>query len=52
MFLGVLPALTIVVTLFASTISDDAVAMDFQQFYAAAQAILDGESPYAEDGDA
>ena len=46
-FLGVVPVL-VVVTLFATAIADDSIAMDFRQFYAAAQAILDGESPYSE----
>lgn len=44
-FLGMLPALAIA-TLFATAVADDTVAMDFRQFYAAAHAILDGESPY------
>lgn len=42
---GVLPAV-VVVTLFATTISDDAVAFDFRVFYEAAEAVLAGESPY------
>jgi hypothetical protein len=42
---GVLPVVT-VVTLFATTIQDDAVAFDFRVFYDAAEAILAGESPY------
>ena len=40
-----LPAIT-VVTLFVSTIQDDAVAFDFRVFYAAAEAVLAGDSPY------
>jgi Glycosyltransferase family 87 len=44
-FFGVLPVLT-VVALFASAIDSDDIATDFGQFYAAAQAILDGQSPY------
>jgi hypothetical protein len=48
-FLGVLPALVVAI-LFASAVSDDAVAMDFRQFYGAAEKILDGESPYVEAG--
>lgn len=49
-FLGVLPALTLVV-LFVSTIQDDIVAMDFRQFYGAAEAILRGETPYGAAGE-
>ena len=44
-FCGVLPVLTLV-ALFASTIRDDAVAFDFRPFYAAAGAVLGGETPY------
>lgn len=40
-----LPAIT-VATLFVSTIEDDAVAFDFRVFYAAAEAVLAGDSPY------
>jgi alpha-1,2-mannosyltransferase len=40
-----LPAIT-VVTLFVSTIEDDAVAFDFRVFYDAAEAVLAGDSPY------
>jgi glycosyl transferase family 87 len=40
-----LPAIT-VVTLFVSTIQDDAVAFDFRVFYDAAEAVLAGDSPY------
>jgi hypothetical protein len=47
---GVLPAL-MVVAVFASAIGDDSVAFDFRQFYAAAEAILRGESPYVESGE-
>jgi hypothetical protein len=46
-FLGVLPVLALV-TLFAVAIIDDSVATDYGQFYWAAQAIVDGDSPYAE----
>ena len=46
-FFGVLPALTIIV-LFVAAIQDDSVAMDFRQFYAAAESILRGENPYPE----
>jgi hypothetical protein len=49
-FLGVLPALTLVM-LFVATIQDDTVAMDFRQFYAAAEAILRGETPYGPAGE-
>ena len=45
-FLGVLPAATIV-ALFAGVVRDDSVALDFRQFYGAAEAILHGENPYA-----
>ena len=50
---AVLPAI-VVVLLFASAIQDDAVAFDFRVFYDAAEAVLDGESPYQdlEDEDA
>ena len=40
-----LPAI-VVVLLFASAIQDDAVAFDFRVFYGAAEAVLDGASPY------
>jgi Glycosyltransferase family 87 len=49
-FFGLLPALTTVV-LFASAIETDSVAMDFRQFYAAAEVILRGESPYLPSGE-
>ena len=49
-FCCVLPLL-VVVALFAATIEDDTVAMDFRQFYAAAEAILDGHSPYLPPGE-
>jgi alpha-1,2-mannosyltransferase len=42
---GVLPAVT-VATLFAATIQDGSIATDLRQFVGAAEAILDGESPY------
>lgn len=44
-FCGVLPAVTLV-ALFASAIRDDVVAFDFRPFYAAAGAVLHGETPY------
>ena len=44
-FCGVLPAV-VVVLIFVGTIQDSAVAMDFRQFYGAAEAILRGETPY------
>jgi Glycosyltransferase family 87 len=44
-FCGVLPAL-VLVSLFGSAIADDAVAFDFRVFTSAADAILDGASPY------
>ena len=46
-FFGVLPVLTIV-ALFAAAIEDDSVAMDFRQFYHAAEFILSGKNPYPE----
>jgi hypothetical protein len=49
-FFGALPVLTVAV-LFVSTIDSDTVAMDFRQFYAAAQAILDGRTPYPPNGE-
>jgi len=49
-FLGVFP-LFVVVALFASAMADDQVAFDFGPVYAAADAILDGESPYPSDED-
>jgi hypothetical protein len=49
-FCGVLPALTLVI-LFWSAIAGDTVATDFGQYYAAAEAILRGESPYSPSGD-
>jgi hypothetical protein len=48
-FFGVLPALTVIV-LFVSALRADEVAMDFRQFYAAAETILRGESPYLPSG--
>jgi Glycosyltransferase family 87 len=48
-FFGVLPALTVIV-LFVSAIRADEVAMDFRQFYAAAETILRGGSPYLPSG--
>jgi len=49
-FCGVLPVFALV-GLFASTIQDDAVAFDFRPFYAAAGAVLRGETPYPSPGD-
>jgi hypothetical protein len=49
-FCGVLPAV-VVGTLFVETVLDDAVAFDFRVFYAAAEAILQGESPYVSPDD-
>ena len=48
-FFGVLPALLVV--LLASEVRDDTVAIDFFQFYGAAEAILRGESPYPPNGE-
>jgi hypothetical protein len=45
-FFGVFPALT-VIALFVSAIGSDDIATDFRQFYAAADAILHGTSPYS-----
>jgi hypothetical protein len=47
---GALPAI-VVLLLFVSAIADDAVAYDFRVFYGAAEAILDGESPYQDPED-
>jgi hypothetical protein len=44
-FFGLLPAFT-VIAVFVATIQDDTIAMDFRQFYRAAEVILDGDSPY------
>lgn len=44
-FFGVLPVITLS-ALFLGTIQDDAVAFDFRPFYAAAGAVLRGETPY------
>ena len=44
-FLGVIPALA-VIALFVATVQDDNVAIDFGQFYRAAEAILRGDNPY------
>jgi hypothetical protein len=49
-FLAVLPILTIVV-LFSSALDSDSVAIDFQQFYRAAETILDGDTPYLPPGE-
>jgi Glycosyltransferase family 87 len=46
-FFGVFPVLTIV-ALFVAVIDDNSVAMDFRQFYAAAEFILRGKNPYPE----
>jgi hypothetical protein len=48
--LGALPAI-VVLLLFVSAIEDDAVAFDFRVFYGAAEAVLDGESPYQDPED-
>jgi alpha-1,2-mannosyltransferase len=47
---GALPAI-VVLLLFVSAIEDDAVGYDFRVFYGAAEAILDGESPYQDPED-
>ena len=47
---GALPAI-VVLLLFVSAIEDDAVAFDFRVFYGAAEAVLDGESPYQDPED-
>jgi hypothetical protein len=44
-FFGCLPALTMI-AVFVATVQDDTIAMDFRQFYRAAEVILDGVSPY------
>jgi hypothetical protein len=49
-FLAVLPVLTIFV-LFASALDSDSVAIDFWQFYRAAEAILHGDTPYLPAGE-
>lgn len=46
---GALPVLT-VIALFTAAISDDSIATDLRQFYGAAEAIVDGDSPYAAAG--
>jgi hypothetical protein len=48
-FFGFLPAL-VVIAVFVATIQDDTIAMDFRQFYRAAEVILDGDSPYLSAG--
>ena len=47
---GALPAI-VVLLLFVSAIEDDAVAFDFRVFYGAAEAVLDGDSPYQDPED-
>jgi hypothetical protein len=47
-FCGVLPALVLVAMLVA-TISDGSLAMDFRQFYRAAEAVLAGDDPYPDE---
>lgn len=47
---AILPAV-VVVTLFATAISAEGIAMDFRQFYRAAEKILAGESPYLPAGE-
>ena len=49
-FLGVFPALT-VVALFVSAVEAESIAMDFRQYYRAAEVILAGESPYLPPGE-
>ena len=49
-FLGVFPALT-VVALFVSAVETESIAMDFRQYYRAAEVILEGESPYLPPGE-
>ena len=49
-FCGVLP-FVVVVSLFARAAQDDVVAVDFRQFYRAAETILAGESPYSATGE-
>lgn len=46
---GALPVLT-VIALFTAAISDDSIATDLRQFYGAAEAIVDGDSPYTAAG--
>jgi hypothetical protein len=45
-FFCVMPILTILI-LFWSALDGDSVAMDFRQYYNAAEAVLSGDSPYA-----
>lgn len=47
---GVLPTVVLLL-LFIEAISDDAIAMDFRQFYRAAETILAGDSPYLAAGE-
>jgi alpha-1,2-mannosyltransferase len=47
---GALPAL-VVAALFASAIEDDVIAMDFHQFYRAAEIVLEGGDPYPAAGE-
>jgi hypothetical protein len=49
-FFGVFPVLA-VLALFASAIEDDVIAMDFHQFYGAAETILRGDDPYLAAGE-
>jgi hypothetical protein len=49
-FFGVLPVLTLLI-LFTGAVRDDSVAIDFWQFHAAAETILDGASPYLSSGE-
>ena len=48
-FCGVFPAV-VLATLFVTSIQDGAAAIDFGQFYRAAEKILQGETAYPEDG--
>jgi hypothetical protein len=50
-FCGVLPAVALI-GLFVASIQDDVVALDFGQFYAAAEAILAGSTIYPDAGPA
>ena len=49
-FLGLFPVF-VVIALFATSVADDKIAFDLRQVHAAANAILDGETPYPSDGD-
>jgi len=49
-FFGVMPVLTLI-ALFWTAIDGDSIATDFGQYYAAAEAIVRGDSPYSSTGD-